>query len=134
MIRCEDCRTLNEDNARVCTWCGTSLWLSGRTPTGEVNRTTVAEQEQQRQSAYTPPTYNAYAPPAVQPAAARPQHTGYRCPYCHSTAPPFTLEKISEGGWIVFVVMLVTCFPLFWIGLLMKEDQRFCSSCRTRLS
>jgi hypothetical protein len=59
--------------------------------------------------------------------------SGYRCPYCHSPAPPFTVQKISEGGWIVFGLMLFFCLPLFWIGLLMKEDQRFCSNCRARL-
>lgn len=130
MIRCDACRTLNEDNARVCTWCGTSLWLSGRAPSQDLSRGPVT---QARPVAYTPPC-NAYAPPVVQAAAGRPQPAGYRCPYCQSTAPPFKLEKISEGGWIVFAMMLLFCFPLFWIGLLMKEDQRFCSSCRSRLS
>ncbi|HEY0319979.1 MAG TPA: LITAF-like zinc ribbon domain-containing protein [Pyrinomonadaceae bacterium] len=136
MIRCDACRTLNEDNARVCTGCGTSLWLTGRAPSTDLSRGPVT-QEQQRQSTYTPPpSYNPYAPPAVQPAAGmpRPNPGGYRCPYCHSNAQPFTLQKISESGWIVFAMMLVFCLPLFWIGLLMKEDQRFCSVCRARLS
>jgi hypothetical protein len=43
------------------------------------------------------------------------------------------MQKISEAGWIVFAIMLVTCFPLFWIGFLMKQDERFCSVCRARL-
>ncbi|HEX8748398.1 MAG TPA: LITAF-like zinc ribbon domain-containing protein [Pyrinomonadaceae bacterium] len=124
---------MNDDNARSCTGCGTSLWLSGRAPTGDINTRTAT---QERQPAYTPPSYNAYAPPpAVRPAASSPQPpaAGYRCPYCKSTAPPFTIEKISDGGWITFAMMMLFCFPLFWIGLLMKESQQFCSACRTRL-
>jgi len=133
MIRCDACRTLNDDNARSCTGCGTSLWLSGRAPTGDINTRTAT---QERPPAYTPPSYNAYPPPpAMQPAPARPQPamSGYRCPYCKSTAPPFTIEKITEGGWIVFAMMLLFCLPLFWIGLLMKESQQFCSVCRARI-
>ena len=134
MIRCDACRTLNEDNARSCTWCGTSLWLSGRTPTGDMHRGPATQEQQQRQSAYTPPAPNAYAPPAVQqPPHIKPRPAGYSCPYCHSTAPPFALQKISEAGWIVFAMMMLFCFPLFWVGLLMKEDQRYCSACRARL-
>jgi len=130
MITCDVCRTLNEDNARSCTWCGTSLWLSGRAPSGDISRARPTVEERQQPPAYTPPQATAYAPPVVQPHAARPQATGYRCPYCKSAAPPFTIQKISDAGWIVFALMLVMCFPLFWIGLLMKDEQRFCSACR----
>lgn len=135
MIRCESCRTLNEDNARVCTWCGTSLWLSGRTPTAEMNKPPAAPQAPPR-PAYTPPSYTAYTPPAVQTARPMMQtrQASYKCPYCHSNAPPYFVEKISEAGWIVFAMMLLFCFPLFWIGLLMKDTEQFCSACRARLS
>lgn len=140
MIRCDACRTLNDDNARSCTGCGTSLWLTGRAPTGDMTRGPAVQERQQ--PAYTPPSYNPYAPPVapVRPAPVNrtqppqpPSAAGYRCPYCKSTAPPFTIEKISEAGWIVFAMMMLFCFPLFWIGLLMKENQRFCSACRARL-
>jgi hypothetical protein len=50
----------------------------------------------------------------------------YRCPYCGSTQRPHTLQKISTGGWIVFAVMLLVCFPLFFIGLLMKDTYQVC--------
>jgi hypothetical protein len=131
MIRCDTCRTLNEDNARSCIQCGTSLWLSGRAPSGDISRMPAAQEE--RRPAYTPPV-NPYAPPAVQPAPHRPQAAGYRCPYCQSPAPPFAMQKISDAGWIVFAVMLIFCFPLFWVGLLMKQDELFCSTCRARLN
>jgi hypothetical protein len=54
---------------------------------------------------------------------------GYRCPRCSSQLFPRTARKISTAGWIVFAVLLVSFFPLFWIGLLIKEDVRVCPVC-----
>lgn len=63
------------------------------------------------------------------------QHSGqYKCPYCGTNQPPYTTTQISTGGWIVFAVMLLVCFPLFWIGLLMKDNHQTCSQCRIRLN
>jgi hypothetical protein len=42
-------------------------------------------------------------------------------------------EQISPAGWIVFAVMIFACFPLFWIGLLMKENIHYCSDCGMKL-
>ena len=58
----------------------------------------------------------------------------YRCPYCGTTLTPFTISKVSSGGWVVFALMLLFCFPLFWIGLLMKDNHQICSQCRVRLN
>jgi hypothetical protein len=58
---------------------------------------------------------------------------GSECHVCGSDAPPIYTSQISAGGWIVMVVMLVFCWPLFWIGLLMKEDVKKCSECGARL-
>jgi lipopolysaccharide-induced tumor necrosis factor-alpha factor len=58
----------------------------------------------------------------------------YRCPYCATNRPPYTMTKISSGGWVVFALMLLFCFPLFWIGLLMKDEHQYCSQCRVRLN
>ena len=58
---------------------------------------------------------------------------GSECHSCGSDAPPIYTSQISAGGWIVMVVMLVFCWPLFWIGLLMKEDVKKCSECGARL-
>jgi hypothetical protein len=44
-----------------------------------------------------------------------------------------THSKISTGGWIVFVAMLFLCFPLFWVGLLIKDEYKVCCECGTRL-
>ncbi len=139
MITCDNCRKLNEDWARVCTQCGTSLWLSGRPPSGPINpqQRPPAAGVREPQSPYAPPAYGAYTPPSMpmQPQyAGAPAPMSFRCPYCQSTHPPLISSKISDAGWIVFAVMLLFCFPLFWIGLLMKEDQRICRSCGMKLS
>jgi hypothetical protein len=57
----------------------------------------------------------------------------YHCPHCGSQYLPRTERRISTGGWITFAVLLVVFFPLFWIGLLVKEDVRVCPSCLYRV-
>ena len=57
----------------------------------------------------------------------------FRCPFCGSRDLPVTKSQISGAGWVVFVVMLLFCFPLFWIGLLIKEDYRVCHECGSKL-
>ena len=55
---------------------------------------------------------------------------GFRCPFCRADDPPVVREKVSAAGWIVLVVLIFFCFPLFWIGLLMKENYRECQRLR----
>jgi DNA-directed RNA polymerase subunit RPC12/RpoP len=71
--------------------------------------------------------YHAHAPRAE----ARPRRV--RCPYCGSTASPYDTTEISQAGWITFALLLVFCFPLFWIGLLITESHLKCSDCHARL-
>ncbi len=72
-----------------------------------------------------------YAGP--QPAVYQPGGIGFRCPFCQSGLPPRVKSKISTAGWVVFVVLLIACFPLSIIGIFIKEDYRVCSSCGTKL-
>jgi hypothetical protein len=58
---------------------------------------------------------------------------GYRCPSCGTTQPPLVEKKISTDGWVVFAALLLFCFPLFWIGLLMKKEHHVCPVCRADL-
>lgn len=58
---------------------------------------------------------------------------GYRCPRCSSQYMPRIERRISTAGWIVFAILLVTFFPLFWIGFLMKEEVRTCPVCNLRI-
>ena len=43
-------------------------------------------------------------------------------------------RRISTAGWITFAVLLVFFFPLFWIGLLIKEDAVVCQTCNLRVN
>jgi len=65
---------------------------------------------------------------------SQPYSGQYRCPYCGTNSPPFIISKISSGGWVVFALMLLFCFPLFWIGLLMKDQHQICAQYRVRLN
>jgi hypothetical protein len=62
------------------------------------------------------------------------EREGFRCPYCRSTARPYSRSQISPAGWAVFAIMLFICTPLFFIGLLMTEEYRECADCGRRLS
>jgi hypothetical protein len=57
----------------------------------------------------------------------------FRCPFCGTEELPRVDARISAAGWSVFVVLLVFCFPLFWIGLLIKEEVRSCYDCGAAL-
>lgn len=59
--------------------------------------------------------------------------SGYRCPRCASQLMPKIEKRISSAGWIVFTVLLITFFPLFWIGFLIKEDVRVCPVCNLKV-
>ncbi len=75
-----------------------------------------------------------YRPVAL--AYAQPQHIAqpFRCPQCMSTYPPRIERRISTAGWITFACLLVFFFPLFWIGLLIKEDAMICQTCNAKLN
>lgn len=59
---------------------------------------------------------------------------GFRCPHCTSQLIPRMEKRISTAGWITFAVLLVFFFPLFWIGLLIKEDVPVCQTCNSKLA
>ena len=124
MITCSNCGRVSDETTRICRYCGTVLG----------NRREATDVRD-----YAPPSaygaghvtgsqgMEAYSPPSM--AAG-----GYRCPNCASTYPPITVKQISVAGWVVFGALLFFCLPLFWIGLLMKEEQSVCPMCRARVS
>lgn len=63
----------------------------------------------------------------------RRRRSRFRCPYCDTPAPPEIRTKVSGGGWVVFVVLLLVFFPLCWVGLLMKDEYRTCYDCGVKL-
>jgi len=67
---------------------------------------------------------------------ARPERRGFECPYCHNRAMPRTGTKVSQAGWVLFIIMLFSFIgTLFcWIPLLaMKEEYRVCGACGMKL-
>jgi hypothetical protein len=80
--------------------------------------------------AFSPPRYDQLPVPMGynQPVG------GFQCPYCRTTMPPISMERVSQTGWIVLALLIIFCLPLFWIGLLIKEPYRVCSQCRNVLS
>ena len=141
MIQCQNCGQGNAPESQFCRFCGTKFLVHQPMP--------QQQQQQQQNYGYQPPRpyawktdeYQTHADPRVQPAQGQPLATrdpnfmsgNYRCPNCMSQFLPRIERRISTTGWIVFAVLLVLFFPLFWIGLLIKEDVQVCPSCNTRL-
>jgi lipopolysaccharide-induced tumor necrosis factor-alpha factor len=49
---------------------------------------------------------------------------------------PIVEKKMSETGWIVFVLLVIFCLPLCWIPFVTegtKEEIRKCANCGSRL-
>lgn len=58
------------------------------------------------------------------------------CPYCKYSGLPVIEKKVSEAGWVVFVILLLFCLILCWIPFVvdgLKKDVRICPSCRITL-
>ncbi|MEP6924852.1 MAG: LITAF-like zinc ribbon domain-containing protein [Pyrinomonadaceae bacterium] len=144
---CQNCRQSNDSGQNYCRHCGAPLlqpskqtnappqppkpygWASPSSPLHNVANGGNL-QEPQKVEPLAPANYQ--PPPFAQASnsSIMPQHLrGYRCPRCGINAPPVVQKKISDGGWIVFVLMLIFCFPLFFIGLLMREERRVCPAC-----
>ncbi len=69
----------------------------------------------------------------VMPVVGQSSPVRFKCPFCQTESPPLVRQRISTAGWVTFVVLLLFCLPLFWIGLLIKEDYRVCSGCGMKL-
>jgi hypothetical protein len=98
------------------------------------------------QPGYGPPPQPGYGPPPgygpsygapgyglapAQPFGA-PMTSGFVCRFCGYQGMAMVTRKISTGGIVVAVVLFFVFFPLFWIGLLMKETVHSCPQCRNR--
>jgi RNA polymerase subunit RPABC4/transcription elongation factor Spt4 len=121
MIACYNCGQQNAEETRVCRYCGSNLRPQAAQPRDYVPPQTMWAGKPST-AAPIQPYAGAYAPV-----------TGFRCPYCNSTYLPQIGSKISSDGWVVFILLLFFCFPLFWIGLLMKEEYRMCVTCGSKL-
>ncbi len=159
MDRCQNCGQNNSSGSNFCRFCGSKFQsiqenrqaIYGKTPprpyswkTDEFQiREESARPTQQinRVSPLSNPVPNRNQPIAspVQTQQLQPQHqntlsTGYHCPNCNSNALPIVVKKVSNAGWAVFTVLLITTFIFFWIGLLIQEERRICPVCNVRIS
>ena len=139
MIQCQNCGQGNAPESQFCRFCGTRFLV--RQPMQQQGYDYQAPRPyawktDEYQTHADPRKTNAPAQPGAQPLVARdPRYMSgnYRCPNCMSQFLPRIERRISTTGWIVFAVLLVLFFPLFWVGLLIKEDVHVCPSCDTRL-
>ena len=151
MIQCQNCGQVNTETSNFCRFCGTKFlqsqqskangyeyapprpysWKTDEFQVSDKGR--KSRPVQQVQPLNQPPL----PPPRPQPLVHQQQQNmahGYLCPRCSSQLFPRYERKVSTAGWIVFAVLLVTFFPLFWIGLLIKEDVRVCPVCNLRIT
>jgi hypothetical protein len=140
MIQCQNCGQGNAPESQFCRFCGTKFLVSQPMPQQQnygyqaPRPYSWKTDEFQTQAEARKQTANAAF--AAQPLANRDQQYmagNYRCPNCMSQFLPRIERRISTNGWIVFGVLLVLFFPLFWVGLLIKEDVQICPSCNLRL-
>lgn len=162
MNKCQNCGNINTAESNFCRFCGTKFlagqpqqqqyrpqaqaspppfefepprpyaWKTDEFSTQSDARKTVGGTAQIGSAGQTSAFPNGHA----QPLAYRPgqqMSQPYRCPNCMSQFLPRIERRISTGGWVTFALLLVFFFPLFWIGLLVKEDVRICPSCGVRV-
>jgi RNA polymerase subunit RPABC4/transcription elongation factor Spt4 len=139
MNQCQNCGQANAPESQFCRFCGTRFLV--RQPVQQQGY----DYQAPRPYAWKTDEYQTHADPrkANAPGTVHPQHLAardphymsgnYRCPNCMSQFLPQIERRISTTGWIVFAVLLVLFFPLFWVGLLIKEDVHVCPSCKTRV-
>jgi predicted RNA-binding Zn-ribbon protein involved in translation (DUF1610 family) len=63
----------------------------------------------------------------------RRRRTGFRCPFCGSTAHPIVRRQVSGAGWAVFVLLLIFTIVFCFIGLFIQEDVYTCRDCGARV-
>lgn len=154
MIQCQNCGQGNAPESQFCRFCGTKFFVPQpmrQEPFDPQPRRPYSwktDEFQTQSDARRPgPQINQVQPLGNQNAfgnqnygsqsltyAASHQFAGnYRCPNCMSQFLPVVERRISTAGWVTFAVLMAVFFPLFWIGLLIKEDVHICPTCKTRL-
>ncbi len=145
---CHNCGQQNENGANFCRFCGTKFaqpqpvsdnqndYNAQRQPySWKTDEFQVTQNDARRTQHFSP-----HRIPQIQPApqyqpqqltyqSPRPLMNNYRCFRCGTNHPPVIQRQISTAGWVVFAIILVMFFPLFWIGLLIKDDVMICPVC-----
>lgn len=73
---------------------------------------------------------SAYALPVEAP---RVQPVVFCCPFCRTTNPPQFKSKVSNMGWAILTVLLLTTCIFGPIGLLVRKNYQVCSRCKITL-
>ena len=139
MIQCQNCGQGNVPESQFCRFCGTRFLVSQPVPQQSYDYREprpYAWKTDEFQTQAEARTTSSGPGPSDQPLAPRDQHFiagNYRCPNCMSQFLPRVERRISTTGWVVFAILLVVFFPLFWVGLLIKEDVQICPTCSVRL-
>lgn len=162
MLQCQNCGQINAQMSNFCRFCGTNFGQIQNLNSSEIANADLNSYDASPRRPYSwktdefqvsdpqtrksktinqvQPLANPYATiqtPRPQPLAfQQPQNLafGYQCPRCSSRLLPKVVRRISTAGWIVFAALMITFFPLFWIGLLIKEDVRICTICNAKIS
>lgn len=153
MIQCQNCGQVNSQASNFCRFCGAGffqaqnpeligyesapprpyVWKTDEFQVSEaqIRKNKTINQVQPLSGRFAPLQNTVTQSPVFRP----PQNTAYayRCPRCANRLFPKVVRRISTAGWVVFAVLMVAFFPLFWIGLLIKEDVRVCSICNARI-
>jgi len=61
---------------------------------------------------------------------------GFRCPFCGHGGPPGIKKIMSAGGWVLFCVLLLLCFPFCWLPFVLdgcRDEERKCRSCGCKI-
>ncbi len=153
MNPCQNCGKLNSPETNFCRFCGTKFVMQRSVPDNpfdhsaprpyawktdefqtenEPRKTVPISRVQLRDDQFSQNTTSYKQAPLVY----QPQGLGqpFRCPHCMSHYTPRIERRISTAGWITFAVLLVMFFPLFWIGLLIKEDVQVCQTCNSKVN
>jgi len=113
-----------------CPYCQTALTLEVDEENQPFFRITPPEEQLEAMVPVVRP--NITQPPATMPGRQRPVYAAGSCYNCGSQQHPVARSEMSQAGLIVLIVMLMICFPLFWIGLMMKEHFMVCPTCGIR--
>lgn len=162
MVQCVKCGMQNADGSKFCRFCGVALmqdsggpstrrpysWQSEEFPVRDhtqnyqAKKTQVLapqqpnyQQQQQQNQQRSPQMVQPYQPGHMHQQQQQQFYAygHYYCQNCHTQVIPRMERKIAPAGWIVFAVLLISFFPLFWLGFFIKEDRRICPICGTRV-
>ncbi len=82
----------------------------------------------------SPAVGSTHSTPIISRVPKSQPQAGFCCPYCQTTRPPKWKSEVSQVGWIVFAILLVTTCVFCFVGLFIRDKYRVCSQCKIRLN